>query len=233
MAGKRGGGAGVAQLDHFRTWNVAACVLHLASALAVILFAPGVSLPITFKGSVVFSFGVRFGLAFMFLGAAASCLLVVTSAAWAAELLHERNPCRLLEFAVGAPLLVTLIVLAGTKQLDVVTWSLVCAANMGMVGFGWLQMLNQGRGGVLQGFWMGAALGVTAWAAVVVLVCQSPIVQGENRAMFQRTHAHAHPSLMVFASSRFLSCLDSTIYRPLSLSLCLSLSSLSCQDPHS
>jgi hypothetical protein len=182
------------RLHGLRRWNLGLAVLHAGQALAVLVL--GGTFAITVTSSVptgppgaaavaperLFDVRIAWAVALFLALAAADHLLTATSSrrVYEGDLRRGINRFRWVEYSVSATLMVILIgFYSGLTGLDVVL--AVAGANVGMIGFGWLQevMNPPGRSATtMLPFWFGTVVGLAPWAAIGFNVLAADTVPG-------------------------------------------------------
>ncbi|WP_088287872.1 heliorhodopsin HeR [Kineosporia sp. A_224] len=182
------------RLADLHRWNLGLAALHLAQAVAVL--ALGGSFAITVTSSVptgppgsaavapegLFDVRIAWAVALFLTLAAADHLLTATSSrrVYESDLRRGINRFRWAEYSVSATLMVILIgFYSGLTGLDVVL--AVAGANVGMIGFGWLQEVMNPPGRAVTTmlpFWFGTVVGLAPWAAIGFNVLAADTVPG-------------------------------------------------------
>lgn len=165
-----------------RRWNAGAAVLHAVQAVAVLVLATDFALPVTASYLAgppgtppldpVVLFDIPTGAAVAgFLALSALAHLLICTAWWqryVADLAHQRNPARWVEYSLSSSLMIVLIAqLVGIS--DVAALLALFGVNTSMILFGWLQERYErpGGGGWLP-FGFGCVAGVVPWLAITV-----------------------------------------------------------------
>lgn len=144
---------GDAQRQRLRRWNVGAGCLHLASLIAIAALANGYRLPVTatyptgepgttYTNSIVLFRVPIAGIIIAFLGLSSFFHFLISSRPWfdryIAGLAAHINVFRWVEYSLSSTLMIFVI-----AQLNSVTniaaLLAICAANIAMILFGWLQ----------------------------------------------------------------------------------------------
>lgn len=172
------------RLADLRRWNLGLAVLHLVQAVAVVVLASDFAITVT--GSFPAGppgtdvpppealFDVPIGPAIAaFLGLAAVDHLLTATVArttYERDLRRGINRFRWVEYAVSATLMVVLICLY-SGITGVAALIAVIGANVGMIGFGWVQELMNPpgrRSTTMLPFWLGTLVGLAPWVALSV-----------------------------------------------------------------
>jgi hypothetical protein len=170
------------RLRSLRRGNLFAAALHAVQAVAVLVLATDVTLPVTATyltgppGSApedrVVLLDLRTGLAVAaFLGLSAVAHLLVGTVWWrhyVSDLARHRNPARWVEYSLSASLMIVLIAqLVGIS--DVAALIALFGVNASMILFGWLQEHYEepGGGGWLP-FCFGCVAGAVPWLAIAI-----------------------------------------------------------------
>jgi hypothetical protein len=162
-----------------RRYNVVAGSLHAVSAIAVLAFANGFSLPVdadylagapgTTKHQLVQLFSIRMAwlvAAFFVLSAVAHFAVAgPLRARYDARLADHQNPFRWAEYSLSSSLMIVAIAqLTGIR--DVAALAALVGVNASMIGFGWIQERYEEPGASLVPFWLGCVAGVVPWVAI-------------------------------------------------------------------
>ena len=166
-------------MTSLRRLNVYAGLLHLASAIAIVVLANGFALPVVARymagqpGSNKYQL-VSFGsvsmalLIAVFFALSAIAHFTVAGPRWAsyqANLAMSRNPYRWLEYAASSSIMIFAIAqLTGIG--DIAALIALVGVNASMIGFGWMQERYEQPGGSLQPFWLGCIAGAIPWIAL-------------------------------------------------------------------
>ena len=168
-----------------RTWNAAAGLFHLASAVVFLVIMTDFSLPITasyatqdpatLQGTppteILFTPTFGYGVAAFSLLSAFFHLLVATVAngSYNRAIAHQQNPYRWIEYSVSATLMIVLITML-LGEYDIGALIGVAGANMAMILFGWV-MERQNRPGEhvdWYPFVFGCIAGAVPWVVIVI-----------------------------------------------------------------
>ncbi len=181
----------VERLRVLRRWNVVAGALHAASAVAVVALANGFTLPVTasyIEGppgtdavarTTLWHVPVAWGVALFFVLSALAHAWV-SGPGWTryqADLAHQRNYARWVEYALSSSVMIWLIAQI-CSVTDVVALVAIFAVNACMILFGLLQERYEvpGEGGWLP-FVFGCLAGAVPWLLIVLLLIR-PGYQG-------------------------------------------------------
>jgi hypothetical protein len=192
---REGGHGRHAALADLRRWNLGVGLAHLAQALAILLLAGAVSLPVTityltgppgagdFGGpKELFGLRVDIAVAVFLLLAAVDHLSVGT---WARRWYERQvsrgiNPARWWEYSISASLMVVLIaMLAGVREGTALV--ALFGANAAMILFGLtMERLNVGREEVQwRPFVYGCLIGAVPWIAIALQLAVSQSEAGD------------------------------------------------------
>lgn len=170
------------RIHRLRPLNLGAGVLHLGSAVAVILLANDFALPVraTYMtgppgpdtgNQVVDLFDIRYAAAIaLFFGLSALAHFVVAGPArtrYERDLRAGRNPSRWVEYSLSASVMIVLIAML-TGIDDIAALTALLGVNAAMIGFGWMQERYEQPGGSLGPFWIGCLAGAVPWIAIGV-----------------------------------------------------------------
>lgn len=172
------------RLSTLRRWNIVAAVLHAASAIAVVVLANDFALPVTasyiegppgtdaYSRTTLWEIPLAWGVALFFVLSALAHAWVSGPgrARYAADLAHQRNYARWVEYALSSSVMIWLIAQI-CSVTDVVALVAIFAVNACMILFGWLQEKYEvpGEGGWLP-FVFGCLAGAVPWVLIVLLL---------------------------------------------------------------
>jgi hypothetical protein len=170
---------GAPTISHLRRYNLLAGLLHAASAILVIAFANGFSLPVaanymsgppgTSKRQLVILGHVPMALLIVsFFSLSALAHLVIAGPKWSSyvdRLAKRQNPFRWIEYSLSSSIMVFAIAQL-TGMEDVAALVTLVGVNASMIGFGWMQEKYEEPGSGLGPFWLGCGAGVIPWIAI-------------------------------------------------------------------
>ncbi len=173
------------QLRFLRRYNIAAGLLHLASAVAVVMLANDFAIPVTasyiegppgtdsFSQVTLWEVPMAWGVALFFGLSALAHAWVVSPwgfVRYADDLAQQRNYARWVEYSLSSSVMIWLIAQI-CSVTDVVALVAIFAVNACMILFGWLQEKYEvpgGRGWLP--FVFGCLAGAVPWLLIVLLL---------------------------------------------------------------
>ncbi len=196
-------------MARLRRYNLLAGLLHLASAILVIAFANGFSLPVaanysagppgTVKHQLVILGHVPMVLLIAsFFALSALAHFVIVGPKWSSyieRLAKHQNPFRWIEYSISSSLMIFAIAqLTGIE--DIAALIALVGVNASMIGFGWIQEKYKEPGSGLDPFWLGCVAGVVPWIAIGVYLF----------APGARAHAPGFVYAIYFSLFAFFNC---------------------------
>lgn len=172
------------QLRFLRRYNIAAGLLHLTSAVAVVVLANDFAIPVTasyiegapgsdaFTQVTLWEVPMAWGVALFFGLSALAHAWVVSPwgfVRYADDLAQQRNYARWVEYALSSSVMIWLIAQI-CSVTDVVALIVIFAVNACMILFGWLQEKYEEPGGGMMPFWFGCLAGAVPWVLIVLLL---------------------------------------------------------------
>lgn len=172
------------RLANLRRWNIAAGVLHLASAVAVVALANDFAIPVTasyiegapgtdaYSRTTLWEIPMAWGVALFFVLSALAHAWVSGPGfrRYGADLAQRRNYARWVEYSLSSSVMIWLIAQI-CSVTDVVALVAIFSVNACMILFGWLQEKYEvpGEGGWLP-FVFGCFAGAVPWLLIVLLL---------------------------------------------------------------
>jgi hypothetical protein len=170
--------------DGLRKLNVGAGLLHLVSAIAMVVLAADFTLPVTSfnlngppgtpvsQGVLSTVADIQLGwltAAFLFLSALFHFIIATGGyGKYQDELRHGRNRFRWVEYSISSTLMIVIIAMTVTIT-DMAALIGLAFANVSMILFGWImEMVNRpGQKVWWTPFWFGCIAGIGPWIAIV------------------------------------------------------------------
>ena len=172
-----------AEQSRLRRWNLGAGALHLASLILIVILANGFRLPVTtfyptgapgttYTGSITLFSIPTAAIIVAFLGLSSFFHFLISSGPvfprYLDGLTHQKNVFRWVEYSLSSTLMI--LVIAQLNSVTTISALLaICAANVAMILFGWLQeeFATPGDGKWLP-FIFGCVVGVVPWIIFAV-----------------------------------------------------------------